>query len=513
MKTREAIVAFSALSAVGLAAATLTYTGENGGGFALAGNWDGGVAPGAGDSVVIPDGKVVHVTTSEDVAALTAVSSVTLDGVGAQIAVRDTSVDFVAGKASLSGTGQFRAVGTGTGGYTVSLAQDNSAFAGSFFFSNVIVHAHSPEAVGGQAGGSACPIEVYLGGKNTHSYNFKGTGTYYNPIRLDASGTWYGLYADAPGAVTNEGSIAFWDSARKDFGSRIRQGKAQTFVQKGLITLEGLGGGFDADVVKGGRIVFDNAIAAIGRPCRLCMDSGGMALLGPNFSFTNASSIDVSSGQTAPKPLFSFMAADLLGHVPLLVIGRTKEGTSGYNMVDLNGFDQAVGGVKVCTANSAQEMNVITSLSGPATLAVTNAFDNAGTCSVDWGGHVTLELAAASHAGEQRIVNLGGRVSDTDGGIRVTRGTLRALKGWNVPNISRLHVGRAGSDDAAKLVANLRTVSERLEKGEGTLGRLMTERELYDEVNAAIKDVRQIIDNYRDTTPITTFGALATGAL
>lgn len=69
------------------------------------------------------------------------------------------------------------------------------------------------------------------------------------------------------------------------------------------------------------------------------------------------------------------------------------------------------------------------------------------------------------------------------------------------------------ADDAAKLVANLRTVSERLEKGEGTLGRLMTERELYDEVNAAIKDVRQIIDNYRDTTPITTFGALATGAL
>ena len=69
------------------------------------------------------------------------------------------------------------------------------------------------------------------------------------------------------------------------------------------------------------------------------------------------------------------------------------------------------------------------------------------------------------------------------------------------------------ADDAAKLVANLRAVSERLEKGEGTLGRLVAEREMYDEVNAVIKDVRQIIDNYRDTTPITTFGALATGAL
>ena len=36
---------------------------------------------------------------------------------------------------------------------------------------------------------------------------------------------------------------------------------------------------------------------------------------------------------------------------------------------------------------------------------------------------------------------------------------------------------------------------------------------MYDEVNAVIKDVRQIVDNYRDTTPITTFGSLATGAL
>jgi hypothetical protein len=41
----------------------------------------------------------------------------------------------------------------------------------------------------------------------------------------------------------------------------------------------------------------------------------------------------------------------------------------------------------------------------------------------------------------------------------------------------------------------------------------MNEKELYDEVNALVKDVRQIIDNYRDTTPITTFGSLVTGGL
>ena len=69
------------------------------------------------------------------------------------------------------------------------------------------------------------------------------------------------------------------------------------------------------------------------------------------------------------------------------------------------------------------------------------------------------------------------------------------------------------AEDASRLVANLKAVSERLEKGEGTLGKLTAESALYDEVSALVKDVRQIVDNYRDTTPITTFGSLATGAL
>ncbi len=69
------------------------------------------------------------------------------------------------------------------------------------------------------------------------------------------------------------------------------------------------------------------------------------------------------------------------------------------------------------------------------------------------------------------------------------------------------------ADDAAKLVSNLKAVSDRLEKGEGTLGKLTSESAIYDELSALIKDVRQIVDNYRDTTPITTFGSLATGAL
>ena len=35
---------------------------------------------------------------------------------------------------------------------------------------------------------------------------------------------------------------------------------------------------------------------------------------------------------------------------------------------------------------------------------------------------------------------------------------------------------------------------------------------LYDEVNGLVRDIRQVIDNYRDTTPISTFSSLALGA-
>ena len=61
--------------------------------------------------------------------------------------------------------------------------------------------------------------------------------------------------------------------------------------------------------------------------------------------------------------------------------------------------------------------------------------------------------------------------------------------------------------------ADLASVASRLEKGEGTLGKLSADARLYDEVTALVKDIRQVVDNYRDTTPISSFGSLIGGAL
>lgn len=73
--------------------------------------------------------------------------------------------------------------------------------------------------------------------------------------------------------------------------------------------------------------------------------------------------------------------------------------------------------------------------------------------------------------------------------------------------------GTATIESANKLLDNLNIVAQRLKDGKGTIGKLLADETMYNEVNGLIKDVRQVLDNYRDTTPITTFSSLATGAL
>lgn len=68
-------------------------------------------------------------------------------------------------------------------------------------------------------------------------------------------------------------------------------------------------------------------------------------------------------------------------------------------------------------------------------------------------------------------------------------------------------------NDLQATVANLKEVTDRLVQGEGTLGKLSKEDELYTDVQGLIKDVRQTVDNFRDTTPISAFASLLMGGL
>ena len=93
--------------------------------------------------------------------------------------------------------------------------------------------------------------------------------------------------------------------------------------------------------------------------------------------------------------------------------------------------------------------------------------------------------------------------------IRKVTDDLKAGEGL----AGRLVYDKKLGKDASELLENLNGVSDRLAKGSGTIGKLMADQELYNELNALIKDVRQIVDNYRDTTPVSTFGSLIMGGL
>lgn len=66
---------------------------------------------------------------------------------------------------------------------------------------------------------------------------------------------------------------------------------------------------------------------------------------------------------------------------------------------------------------------------------------------------------------------------------------------------------------AVVLLDNLNALAEKAQSGESTIGRLLTEDSLYRDIQALSRDLRQVLDNYRDTTPISTFGSLIMGGL
>ena len=117
--------------------------------------------------------------------------------------------------------------------------------------------------------------------------------------------------------------------------------------------------------------------------------------------------------------------------------------------------------------------------------------------------HATVADAKATFANAKAIsekLNRDQTFADLENGIAAFR---KAAEGFDM------------SETLAKanaLLDNLNAVAADLREGKGTIGKLANDPKLYDEVDGLIHDVRQVIDNYRDTTPISTFSSLAVGA-
>ena len=129
------------------------------------------------------------------------------------------------------------------------------------------------------------------------------------------------------------------------------------------------------------------------------------------------------------------------------------------------------------------------------------------------------ETAANANIISTRLVNgegpLGRLLSEDETVLEDLKGAIAAFrKSCESFDVTELKEGATDVvNRAGTLIDSLNVVADRLKNGEGTLGRLAADDTLYKEVEGLVRDIRQVIDNYRDTTPISTFSSLATGAL
>lgn len=66
--------------------------------------------------------------------------------------------------------------------------------------------------------------------------------------------------------------------------------------------------------------------------------------------------------------------------------------------------------------------------------------------------------------------------------------------------------------DLKQLMNNLKVASENLNETEGTLGKLINDSELYDEVNMGIKEFRRTVEDYREQSIWSSFGSFIFGS-
>ena len=67
----------------------------------------------------------------------------------------------------------------------------------------------------------------------------------------------------------------------------------------------------------------------------------------------------------------------------------------------------------------------------------------------------------------------------------------------------------ATANNLRATVANLRSVSDKLAKGEGTLGKLINDDSLYNTAQNTLKKADRAIDGLGDSGPITAVGIVA----
>ena len=226
MRMKSVCVIFSAVSSLALPSGAVDVRWTGGGDTAAwsdGGNWDGGIAPGEGDTAVIPQGKTA-IWAQTDAAFMNALAGIELNGemeVSGMTAATTLTVP-------LSGAGVFRGLNGGEKAASVSsgtyyylmLNNDNSNFTGTFAFTNCGVCVQNNQALGNAT--TRCTLHwKNTAGDNHRRLYLEASGHYNANMYLSQSNYGVGMiFATCDAATYLDGDIDLTGQARFNANAR-----------------------------------------------------------------------------------------------------------------------------------------------------------------------------------------------------------------------------------------------------------------------------------------------------
>ena len=377
-------------------------------------NWEGGVAPAEGDSVIIPAGKTAT-AQSGDLTLLNSFSGVEIKS-GGGLLLTEMIKDF-SFEPPLTGGGSFTAKDFG---YTITMSGDNSAFTGTFDFNLVYAKLTNDKGFGTT---NQVTVACYKPrGSNKWGLSVSGL-TVSNRIDF-IGGDSYALYATAGatfcGPVTLDGYRTVTGNAHFK-GGLTHTGTWTAFLggsgfNNSSVYLEGdkpIGGEYTQYTPDGGPIF---------------AKSGGAVYLGAPFRSGYGQNFMVEGTLTCTKAnVFS----------PVNGVRFGADATKSVSAVfDLNGYDQSISNLNAKAAVGF-EGTTLTSAT-PAKLTLFGGMSAAYSGQI--AGCLSLELDSTTDS----AITLSGANSLTTGGLYARRGTLTVDAVADFPNLTKLETCGTG---------------------------------------------------------------------
>lgn len=437
-------------------AAPITWNGGGAGDWTDNANWEGNIAPSAGDTAVIPSGKTATLATSADFVLANSLVGISLSADDSVLAITNVSQQMLS--APVTGLGRFVVA---NGQQTLNLNCDNSGFTGPFLFTNSHVVVNNAKALGTvnvvtnyAVATASTKLEIMASGNFGNEFHVFGDMTAKTVSAREA-------YYCARNFVTNTGPFHVYgaaaiigpsgdpDSGFVTFsGDFHHEGEHYAHIRGKARIIGNMPCSIrtTSQNLRGGILVYSNAELEFGAPIK-----------------------KESSVFEADCPFARIAAYDsVLRFISSVQFPDNNQGALGFGSssfsdtkggtIDLNGFSQTV--CDIVKDPQTETTPMILTSATPATLTVKGTYyrfsfanwkgDQSKVANIQLEGNVSYEL-------DSRQSTLSGRwqfgdghtyftnvTSTTKGFLSVARGTMRLGANTSWPNLSELRARNQG---------------------------------------------------------------------